>query len=358
MVWIGLVIGVVGYLGTMGSVIETTVVPRGTRSRTTRLVAAAVGRTFQFIADRFEAWERRDRVWTLGAPTFLLSLLVAWLLLLLGELTLILLPFEHSSLRDAFLGAGSALFTLGLAAPQHVAPMAFVFVGAASGLIVVALQIAYLPSIYGSFNRREVQVTILDALGGSPAWGPEVLTRFALIGSVDAMGPLYERWTEWAADVSESHIAYRSLIYFRSPAPTRSWVISLLAMLDAAALHLAMCPDTAPRSARRFLRVGYRCVQELAASSRLDTSFGAGTPSDLTADDIIAAFAQVEAAGVAMEQPVDEAVEDFQGWRVNYECPAYALATHIDAVPALWSGPRRRRGASIPPLRPDRAGLE
>src|SRR3954449_4593975 len=136
MSWLGFVIGVGGYLGTMGSVIETTVVPRGTRSRTTRAVAATVGRTFQFIADRFDAWERRDRVWTLGAPTFLLSLLVAWLMLLLTELTLVLLPFEHGSPRDAFLGAGSALFTLGLAAPQHVAPMAFVFIGAASGLVV------------------------------------------------------------------------------------------------------------------------------------------------------------------------------------------------------------------------------
>src|SRR4051812_4960407 len=106
MSWIGLVIGVVGYLATMGSVVETMVVPRGTRSRTTRFVAAVVGRLFQFVADRFEAWERRDRVWTLGAPTFLLSLLVAWLLLLVAELTLILLPFEHGSFHDAFLGAG------------------------------------------------------------------------------------------------------------------------------------------------------------------------------------------------------------------------------------------------------------
>jgi hypothetical protein len=31
----------------------------------------------------------------------------------------------------------------------------------------------------------------------------------------------------------------------------------------------------------------------------------------------------------------------FCGWRINYEQVAYALADHIDAVPALWSGPRR-----------------
>ena len=356
--WVGFVVGVVGYLGTMGSVIETTVVPRGTRSRTTRIVAANVGRTFQYIADRFDTWERRDRVWTLGGPTFLLSLLVAWLLLLLGEMTLIFVPFVHGSPRGAFVAAGSSLFTLGVATPAHLVPLGFVFLGAGSGLVVVTLQIAYLPTLYSSFSRREVQVTILDALAGSPAWGPEVLTRFALIDSIDALDAHYGRWTEWAADVSESHIAYRSLIYFRSPTPTRSWVISLLAMLDAAALHLALCPESAPRSARRLLRVGYRCLQDMAASSRLDVVFGTGAPSDLTDEDIAVAVAQLAAAGMELERSAEEATPDFRGWRVNYEGPAYALAELIDAVPALWSGPRRRRGTSIPPLRPERAGLD
>ena len=84
---------------------------------------------------------------------------------------------------------------------------------------------------------------MLDSLGGSPAWGPEILARFSLIDGLDAMDGMYERWTDWAADVSESHAAYKSLIYFRSPKPTRSWVIAFLAMLDAAALHLSLCPD-------------------------------------------------------------------------------------------------------------------
>lgn len=42
----------------------------------------------------------------------------------------------------------------------------------------------------------------------------------------------------------------------------------------------------------------------------------------------------------------------FVGWRVNYEQAAYAIAAAIDAVPALWSGPRRYPVEPMPPLRP------
>ena len=43
-----------------------------------------------------------------------------------------------------------------------------------------------------------------------------------------------------------------------------------------------------------------------------------------------------------IERDPTEAWPDFVGWRVNYEQAAYAVAFDVDAVPALWSGPRRR----------------
>src|SRR5581483_1535254 len=119
-------------------------------------------------------------------------------------------------------------------------PAALVFAEAATGLVVTALLIAYLPVLYAAFNRRETLVTTLEALAGSPAWGPELLARQALIGDVAYLPRVYERWTEWAADIAESHTNYRALVYFRSPDPMASWLLSLLAVLDAAALHLAL----------------------------------------------------------------------------------------------------------------------
>jgi hypothetical protein len=47
------------------------------------------------------------------------------------------------------------------------------FMAAAAGLTVIALQIAYLPSLYGSYNRRETEVTLLA--GPARRWCPTTL---------------------------------------------------------------------------------------------------------------------------------------------------------------------------------------
>jgi hypothetical protein len=39
-------------------------------------------------------------------------------------------------------------------------------------------------------------------------------------------------------------------------------------------------------------------------------------------------------------------------WRINNEQTAYAVAADVDAIPALWSGPRRHGGPAIGPSAP------
>ena len=361
-VWLGFFAGLCLVVATLGSVVETTVVPRGTRSRITAGVADDCSRAFEIAANRHEDWERRDRVRAFGAPMFLMMLLVAWVALLLVGFTLVFLPFTHRSLHTAFEVSGSSIFTLGIANPGHgLVPVVAVFAAAASGLVVLTLQIAYLPSLYAAFQRRETAVTMLDGLAGAPAWGPEILSRFSLIKDFESLGALYEQWQVWAADVSESHIAFRALIFFRSPSSDRSWLVSFLAVMDAAALHLALCPSTAPRSARRFLRIGYTCVGDLAEALRLPHT-AAPYPSPpvlaLGFEEFEYGVESMRRAGVPIERTAVDAWDDFAGWRVTYELALYSLAEHVDAVPALWSGPRRHRGAQIAPLRPDRPGTD
>jgi len=87
-----------------------------------------------------------------------------------------------------------------------------VFTAAATGLVIVTLQIAYLPALYAAFNRREVEVALLNARAGVPSWGPELLARthYALgtgVSALDTLPGLYARWERWAADVAESRTA-------------------------------------------------------------------------------------------------------------------------------------------------------
>ncbi len=350
--WAGFVAGVAVLAATASSVMKTLLIPRANRSVVTSAVARANFTLFRLVTNRIDDNSRRDRTWAVGAPTFLAGLLAAWLLLLLAGFGLVLWPLVGNSLPTALRAAGSSLFTLGFAAPTAPAPVVVVFLAAASGLVVVALQIAYLPALYAAFNRRETFVTMLDALAGSPPWGPELLARQAVIGNVAYLPRLYDRWMEWAADISESHATYRTLLYFRSPEPARSWLLALVAVLDAAALHLALCPTSAPPEARPLLRMGYITIRQLARGLRLDV------PDDPQPDDPIAldrgdfddAVARLRTVDWPFERLGDDAWQHFRGWRVNYEAAAYSIASYLDLPPAPWSGPRRHStsGAATP----------
>jgi hypothetical protein len=276
------------------------------------------------------------------------------LLLYLG-FALVLWPTGDGSLADALRLAGSSMFTLGFATPVNAAPTALVFITAAVGLVVVALQIAYLPTLYSAFNRRETLVTMLESRGGVPSWGPEILARHELIDNVASLADLYGAWEQWAADLAESHTTYQALILFRSPHPLRSWVTGLLSVLDAAAMQLSLNPLSAPAQARPFMRMGYMSLREVARVLRIPYNADPRPedPVELTQAEFDDAVELLRAAGWEPEREPDEAWTHFRGWRVTYEALAYAIADRVDAPPALWSGPRHGVATgSIAPARP------
>jgi hypothetical protein len=353
--WAGFAVGLLVLLGTASSVTKTLLIPRSARSAFTAAVAGTVRAAFMTVARRVDDLAARERILSVGAPTFLVTLLAVWLACLLLGFGLLLWPFAQGGYPSAVREAGSSLFTLGFIRPSGPGPTAIVFLAGATGLALVAMLIAYLPVLYTAFNRRETLVTTLEALAGAPAWGPELLARQALIADLAYLPRIYERWTEWAADISESHTNYRTLVYFRSPDPANSWLLALLAVLDAAALHLALCPRTAPHEARPLMRVGYITIRKLAHSHGLPVSDDPHPedPISLTRADYDVAVERLIRAGWTFERTPEDAWPHFHGWRVNYEAAAYGLARYLDLPPAPWSGPRqRRREATLLPVRP------
>jgi hypothetical protein len=340
--WVGFACGLALLAITAASAVKTFMIPRSTYSRLNKLVAAAVYGTFRLVTARVDNLARREAIFAVSAPAFLLSLLITWLACLFASFALLMWPTVRSfpvALRES----GSSLFTLGFVVPAGTGSTAIVFIAAASGLAVLALMISYLPLLYAAFNRRETLVTMLEALAGAPPWGPELLARQALVDNSAVLPTLYTRCTEWAADIAESHINYRSLIYFRSPDTQASWLLSLLAVLDGAALHLALNPSSAPYEARPLLRVGYVTMRKLAASVGLPVPDDPhpDDPIELTRAEFDKAVLWLRHAGWQTERSADDAWPHFRGWRVNYEAAAYGLALRLDLPPALWSGPRR-----------------
>jgi hypothetical protein len=352
--WLGFAVGLWLLLVTGSSVIKTLLIPRNLNSAIGTTVSRAVRGVYRLRTARVNEVPRREKILASTAPVYLFVLLVCWIICLYIAYALMLLPFAHHSPDLALRLSGSSLFTLGFTAPAGAAPYGIVFAAAISGLGVIALMIGYMPTLYAAYNRRETLVIMLEALSGKPPWGPELLARQQLIMNTSYLPRLYERWTEWAADISESHTTYRTLIYFRSRYPEQAWPLALLAVLDAAALQLSLNPDSAPPEIRPFLRVGYVTMRSLAGALGLPVNHDPhpDDPLMLTREEFDEAMQHLSEAGWTFERPPDEAWPHFRGWRVNYEAAAHGIAAALDLPPALWSGPRARRGAASMPERP------
>ena len=350
-------------IGTAVSVIGTVIVPRKSGSRLTRLVASAVTGIFELFVRPVASYQWRDRIMAGQAAIILLGQLAIWLVSFYVGYALLIWPTTRS-IGIAFSSVGSALWTFGSAETHGFFETAMLDTAAMAGLITVTLQIAYLPTLYAAFNRRENEVALLNSRAGSPSWGPELLARthYALgsgNSTLDTMPEFYSHWERWAADITESHTTYLPLVWFRSPSDEASWVTSLLAVLDSAALYLSLCPEAAPAvPARLCLRSGLVCFAEVARSMGIKVPSEPTEPAaiSLTHAEFLDAVGRLREVNFPIERAPEAAWPHFVGWRVNYEQAAYAIAAAIDAVPALWSGPRRWPAEPIPPLRP-RSGV-
>ncbi len=349
-----LVAGIVVLVADAYSVLTVLIVPRAAHGVVTYPMVA-VRALFRQAALPARTYATKDRVLALSEPVALIVVLTTWLCLAVAGFTLVNWGIGVRTFSTAFSEAGSSVFTLGFTLTSNQGSRVVDFVAAGTGLVLVALQIAYLPTLYAAYNRRETLVTLLESRAGAPAWGPELLIRHQLVGTVDNLPSLFADWERWAADVAESHSTYPSLLYLRSPRSKNSWIVSLMAVLDAAALILAVDPEGAPTEARMCIRMGFTCLRDIARATRVhyDPDPSPDDPISLPEEEFVDACARLTAAGFATSRPIDEAWAHFRGWRVNYESTAYAVAAKYNAPPAKWTGPRQLfRGESLEPSRP------
>jgi hypothetical protein len=359
--WVAAAVGLVLVATSASSVIGTLIVPRSVASWLTKKVDEVVAIAYVLVTKPVGDFHRRDRILATHAAALLICQIIAWLGMFFVGFGLIFWPLVHGGITEAFHLAGPGIWQIGSDEARGALQAAILDFAALTGLVTVTLQIAYLPTLYSEFNRRENEVALLNSRAGVPSWGPELLARthYALgsgVSTVNTLPDLYADWERWAADVAESHTTYLPLVWFRSPKPLSSWVTALLAVLDSAALMLSLNPSTAPVvPARLCLRAGFICFQDVARA------MGYSVPTDpdpdlgisLTYEQFLDAINRLDEVEFPTERNAEDAWPDFVGWRVNYEQAAFAIARAVDAVPALWSGPRRQSDLlPIPPIRP------
>jgi voltage-gated potassium channel Kch len=162
--------------------------------------------------------------------------------------------------------SGTTFFTLGLGdvVPQTALARLLVVTEAGFGFGFLAAVIGYLPFIYGSFSKREVNISLLDARAGTPPTAGELLRRHAYPGGNEALRQLFKDWEFWAAELMESHLSYPVLAFFRSQHDNQSWIAALTAILDSCALVKVAIPDTCRRQAELTFAIARHATVDLS----------------------------------------------------------------------------------------------
>ena len=401
------VAGLILFVVTTISLMRTIIVPRSLRSVIADGVTKAVTSLGWGLARLRRQYVKRDAIMAWAGPSVILLQLITWLLLYIASYGLILYGIGGQDMGDSFRQAGSSLLTLGFADVNTGDQTVIDFIAAATGPIVIALMIGFLPTIYGSYLNRETAVTDLSVATGAPAWGPEMVSRHALAGDIDGLGTSFRTWADLAARMRMSHAMYPVLIWVRSSRPFLHYLVSLLAILDAAALHVSLTKTLDRRAAFQLLMQGGQTFEVLYAvaahrrslRSRLpfigrfqptpdeqqqverrlpgwnrkiiavelasdqDVLHGLGADAvealslrerggiSLPRKDFDEAVELLRASGFPIERDLDEAWDQFTAARSRYEYAAYALCELVDATPAPWSGPRRVPTATVWPTR-------
>jgi hypothetical protein len=346
------VLGLFGVGRVVFSAVRTFVVPRGDNDALSRFAFRTIRKAFALVAKPSRPYEFRDRVMAYYGPVALIVLPAFWLILLAISFAAMFWAIGLP-VGDAFAVSGSSLLTLGFARPPvpGVGDL-LAFAEAAIGLALVALLVSYLPTIYGSFSRRELLVNLLEVRADSPPSPIVMITRMDRLSGLDVLHDLWIRWEQWFAELEETHTSLPVLVFYRSQQNNHSWVNASGAMMDAAALVRSAVAIEGDVQADLMIRAGYLALRRIGAYFNIafDPS---PSPTDATSIDrtrFDSALAVLDAAGVPLVADRDQAWRDFNGWRVNYDAVLRGLERLTMAPTPWWERPMQSAYATDEPL--------
>jgi hypothetical protein len=337
---------------TLFSALSTFVLPRAARSQLNRIVFGSLRRIFNFILRFMDTYRQRDAVMAYYAPIGLMLLVPTWYLLIALGFAAMYWGLGAGDWLFVFRLSGSSLFTLGFESSEGFWVSNLIYIEAMLGLILVALLIAYLPTMYSAFSRREQAVNLLEVRAGSPPFALEMLLRFNRIQGLEKLSDYWKTWEAWFADVEESHTTLPALTFFRSPRPDISWITAAGTVLDAASITLSSLDIRYEASAALCIRAGFLALRRIANYFDIPNPQDPHYPEDpisVTREEIELMLDKLAEAGLPVKQDRDTIWHDFAGWRVNYDRALLALCALVMAPSAVWSSDRAPV-MNLPPL--------
>jgi hypothetical protein len=324
---------------------EAIILPRRVtrKFRFARLFYRSTWMTWRFVTARITSRKVREALLGFYGPLSLLVLVGVWALgLVLGfglmqygaGSAVVVTGGQAGFLTDIYL-SGTTFFTLGLGdvVPHSTLSRALVVAEAGFGFGFLAAVIGYLPFIYGSFSKREVNISLLDSRAGTPPTAGELLRRHSYVHGQDALRVLLKDWELWCAELMESHLSYPVLAYFRSQHDNQSWIASLTAILDTCALVIVGIEGACEKQAELTFAIARHAVVDL---SQVFGSSPKALPHDRLPAQELRRIRDILAQHGMKLHDGEEADRKLIEFRKLYEPYIFALASYLNQTLPPW----------------------
>ena len=336
---------------------ETVVLPRRV-TRQFKLTAWFYRRTWipwKKIAGRIRTPARQQSFLGYFGPLSLILLLEFWAATLILGFALLQygiggheqLGNEPTTFGRIVYHSGETFFTLGYGdiVPTSSMARALSVLEAGMGFAFLGVVIGYLPVVYASFSRREIQISMLDARAGSPPTAVELLVRLAGTSENPAIDQIVldevlRDWERWAGELLESGISYPVLSFFRSQHSNQSWLGALMTMLDVTSLVMTGIEGIHPGQARLTFAMARHAAVDLAqvVNARYDPQ----AAERLTDADFNALRETLAAAGLKLRS-TEEARQKLARLRSMYEPYVHSTARNLMVALPAWQHPAKTR---------------
>jgi len=352
-----LIFGIVIICIVLQDAFETVVLPRRV-TRQFKLTAWFLRRTWipwKKIAAGIRTSSRQQSFLGYYGPLSLIMLMVFWAVSLIVGFALLQygiggheqLGVERITFAKILYHSGETFFTLGYGdiVPTSSAARWLSVLEAGMGFAFLGVVIGYLPVVYGSFSRREIQISMLDARAGSPPTASELLVR--LTGSsqdptIDqkVLDGVLRDWERWSGELLESHISYPVLVFFRSQHSNQSWLGALMTMLDVTSLLLTGIEGIQPGQAKLTFAMARHAAVDLAQV--VNAGYDPQAPERMTDADFLALREMLAAAGLKLRTG-EEARQKLDRLRSMYEPYLYSMGKLLMVSLPPWRHPAKMK---------------
>jgi hypothetical protein len=323
---------------TFSSIVRTFVVPRNEKVWLTRMVFGAIRSLFDLAMSLSKSFLNWDKLMAQFAPMGLLALSTTGIALMYISYWAMFMSLGIGW-QDAYRLSGSFLLSSGSASTQSLILNMLGFTETVIGLLMVALLVSFLPTIYSAVSQREVLVARLDFRAGSPPSGVEIIARLYRLGEIQLLNELWSEWENWFVEVEESHTSLFALAFFRSPKPHRSWVNASGAVLDAASLALSTVEREPNFQTEMCFQAGVAALCSISDFFDLPDAclVRQNYVIGVSYEQYKLACLKLSMQGVPLKSDSVRAWEDFKKYRIQYDGALIALATLTIAPETSWS---------------------